>query len=371
MAKNITLLGASYPDVPAVDLPQTGGGTARFVDPSPTTAQDADVGQGKIYFKSDGSQSVGTASGGGGGDYTRTEICPTTTFSVASAGGYTALLNSGRLTDATDYIVTYDGTEYCCTSRELWGSDRFLGDIALTWNSGAQSDYINPFAVEDWNGNNEPVVYARDTSSHTIKIERLDLLNSGVTLLQKSVTANGTYDPASDNADGFSQVIVNISGGASNVVTGTFKGTTTGAAMDVTLNYSGSGYPVAILIYPNEGPYNSSSGSFYNTVQRYAAAFYSFAKSEIDTSPTYASTGSNNTAVIMRRYKNSSSNATAYAQTSSSGNIYQDVNASDGGTAGAVIVKIRSKTKMSVYIAGTSYGFMANIDYKYWVLYSS
>lgn len=34
MAQNITLLGASYADVPAVDLPKTGGGTARFVDES-------------------------------------------------------------------------------------------------------------------------------------------------------------------------------------------------------------------------------------------------------------------------------------------------------------------------------------------------
>lgn len=32
MAQSITLLGASYPDVPAVDLPKTGGGTARFHD---------------------------------------------------------------------------------------------------------------------------------------------------------------------------------------------------------------------------------------------------------------------------------------------------------------------------------------------------
>ena len=32
MAQNITLMGADYPDVPAVDLPKTGGGTARFVD---------------------------------------------------------------------------------------------------------------------------------------------------------------------------------------------------------------------------------------------------------------------------------------------------------------------------------------------------
>ena len=32
MAKNISLLGANYPNVPAVQLPQTGGGTATFYD---------------------------------------------------------------------------------------------------------------------------------------------------------------------------------------------------------------------------------------------------------------------------------------------------------------------------------------------------
>lgn len=32
MAQNITLLGANYSAVPAVELPKTGGGTARFID---------------------------------------------------------------------------------------------------------------------------------------------------------------------------------------------------------------------------------------------------------------------------------------------------------------------------------------------------
>ncbi len=67
MAKNITLLGASYSDVPAVNLPQTGGGTARFTDTSVTTCEDSDVASGKIYIKADGSIGTGTASGGGGG----------------------------------------------------------------------------------------------------------------------------------------------------------------------------------------------------------------------------------------------------------------------------------------------------------------
>ena len=32
MSQAITLWGANYTQVPAVDLPKTGGGTARFVD---------------------------------------------------------------------------------------------------------------------------------------------------------------------------------------------------------------------------------------------------------------------------------------------------------------------------------------------------
>lgn len=56
MAKNITLWGASFTDVPSVDLPTTGGGTANFIDtddvityytgtaePTAGTGDDADI----------------------------------------------------------------------------------------------------------------------------------------------------------------------------------------------------------------------------------------------------------------------------------------------------------------------------------------
>lgn len=62
MAQNITLMGASYSDVPAVTLPKTGGGTAKFTDVTNTTSTDSDVLSGKIYFKADGSQSTGTVT---------------------------------------------------------------------------------------------------------------------------------------------------------------------------------------------------------------------------------------------------------------------------------------------------------------------
>ena len=90
MSQNITLLGASYTAVPAVDLPKTGGGTARFTDVTPTTATDPDVTSGKIYFKADGTQSTGTASGGGGSNWTLIKsgslTVNTTSTSAASAG---------------------------------------------------------------------------------------------------------------------------------------------------------------------------------------------------------------------------------------------------------------------------------------------
>ena len=50
MAKNITLLGANYPDVPAVVLPQTGGGTATFMETSDADAAAADMLDGKTAY---------------------------------------------------------------------------------------------------------------------------------------------------------------------------------------------------------------------------------------------------------------------------------------------------------------------------------
>lgn len=60
MAQNITLLGASYSAVPAVLLPKTGGGTAKFTDVTDATATALDVADGKTVYLADGSKATGS-----------------------------------------------------------------------------------------------------------------------------------------------------------------------------------------------------------------------------------------------------------------------------------------------------------------------
>lgn len=124
MAQNITLLGANYSDVPGVDLPKTGGGTARFTDVTPTTAVAADVTQGKQFYTADGTLTQGTASGGGGagvvmgairGDaeliFTKTEDEMLVADLGLSLGSYTTSARTLQTSTAVE-TITPDWTQY-------------------------------------------------------------------------------------------------------------------------------------------------------------------------------------------------------------------------------------------------------------------
>lgn len=71
MSQNITIMGASYSDVPAVTLPKTGGGTAQFDDTTiaSNAAAASDITSGKQAWVN-GSLLTGTSSGGGGNGLT-------------------------------------------------------------------------------------------------------------------------------------------------------------------------------------------------------------------------------------------------------------------------------------------------------------
>lgn len=51
MAQNVVINGVTYSDVPEVDIPKSGGGSAQFFDTSDADAGQGDVLSGKTYYK--------------------------------------------------------------------------------------------------------------------------------------------------------------------------------------------------------------------------------------------------------------------------------------------------------------------------------
>ena len=159
MAQNVTVQGASYSAVPAVILPKTGGGTARFTDTSPTTAVDSDVASGKIYFKADGSQSTGTASGGSSKNIQyylgREEVAAT---------AYTATNVSVKISKAGTYKCAWAmdrNTTSGTNGSRLYKNGTAVGTAHTSWtHNGAECEETLTLAAND-----VITVYARSRST--------------------------------------------------------------------------------------------------------------------------------------------------------------------------------------------------------------
>lgn len=108
MSRNVTIAGASYSAVPAIEVPATGGGTATFTDVSDTTAAASDVAQGTYFYTAAGVRTEGTSTGGGGGTITQDEDG----YITISEGGSTPVLQVKSVTPSeTAQTVTAD-TDY-------------------------------------------------------------------------------------------------------------------------------------------------------------------------------------------------------------------------------------------------------------------
>lgn len=91
MAQNVIINGVTYSDVPEVDIPKSGGGTARFFDTAPATAAAADVLTGKDFFTSTGSASGSMANNGATGGTISTKAGTVTIPAGYTTGGTVAI----------------------------------------------------------------------------------------------------------------------------------------------------------------------------------------------------------------------------------------------------------------------------------------
>lgn len=64
MAQNVIINGVTYQSVPEVDIPKSGGGTAKFYDTASGDASGADILTGKTAFNASGSVSGSMADNG-------------------------------------------------------------------------------------------------------------------------------------------------------------------------------------------------------------------------------------------------------------------------------------------------------------------
>lgn len=120
MAQNITIMGASYSDVPAVTLPKTGGGTATFYDDSDTATYTAN---GTYDTTGVGSVTVNVSGGGG------KNVQYYTGYDYARATSYTATDVALTVEKAGTYLCSWIG--WRSTSSGTSGSQLYKNGSAV------------------------------------------------------------------------------------------------------------------------------------------------------------------------------------------------------------------------------------------------
>lgn len=176
-------------------------------------------------------------------------------------------------------------------------------------------------------------------------------------------TENGTYDVSA-----LAEAVVNVSGGGgdSNVVIGEFTtGSSTGTTGSVSVPYTGSGFPIAAMVFVAGGMVNNTetgNTDWYNSVHRYAVGQWTYHNTQ--------QASSCNTGVTTWVFKNSTSNSQSYSRSSAINTSVRTSSAPSG--AGATCVRMTTDGKtLKWYVSSSSYGLLASTKYTYIIIYSS
>ena len=176
MAQNITLLGANYSAVPAVNLPKTGGGTATFTDVTDTTASASDVATGKYFYTAAGVRTAGTNSGGGGGG---------ASVGTKSVSNQDATATSISFTDLSGEPIAFFAR--CTTSLSRSSSYRHYYVATMEYNGTSTNG-------NRWYRYNGQFSNITSGYSYTYSNGTLTLKSSGNQTTSPGSFYNGTYE---------------------------------------------------------------------------------------------------------------------------------------------------------------------------------
>ena len=94
MAQNVVINGVTYSNVPEVDIPKSGSGTAKFYDTSGASAAAGDILTGKSAFNASGSISGSMANNGATGVTISTKSGTVTIPAGYTSGGSVSIASS-------------------------------------------------------------------------------------------------------------------------------------------------------------------------------------------------------------------------------------------------------------------------------------
>lgn len=164
MAQNVVINGVTYSDVPEVDIPKSGGGTAKFTDISDSTAAAGDVLSGKYFYTSSGTKTQGSIASKSSSDMTASVL------TVTAPAGYYASAASKTCSDAN--LVT-GNIKSGVTIFGVSGSTNVVDTTIASGGAAAGNivngykAYVNGSLIE---GNASMVSVAQDSTTKVLSI---------------------------------------------------------------------------------------------------------------------------------------------------------------------------------------------------------
>lgn len=165
MAQNITLMGASYSNVPSVLLPKTGGGTAQFDDTtiSSNAAAASDIASGKLAYVN-GALITGTNSGGGGSSM-NVQVAQSTTRVASTSYTKTASLTCAKTGTYDVYWDCFRSSTSGTNGSQLHIGGSTYGSANTTFSSSihVQNNHLTGVNIS---ANQEVSVYVRSRATN-------------------------------------------------------------------------------------------------------------------------------------------------------------------------------------------------------------